>query len=485
MGELRISSYSVVSDPISADKSVLMNALSGALDLVPRRVAEIFERSNPRLGEPSEAPELGQLSDPLVDLLTTRGHLTTLSHAEERGLALSISTILHEEQARSPQFMVVPYFDCNYRCTYCFERELQNGLKRPSSSVAYPKSNVSMDARFVPAIYYAIGKLWDKHNTPASLMKKHIILYGGEPLDKKNSYVVKNIVQMGKALGFKFSAITNGHDLDEYIECLGSDGIGELQISIDGPPAIHDRRRISVDGSSSFHKIAKNIRIALERTDVLFHLRVHLDNGNIGAAEELFDFFRSEGFLDHPRFTIYGNTVYRTDSSRNVFVERSQRELFEAVLNRTVEATNVFFSGPSIAIFNSLMETMTKNLPYRLRGSYCAANTGNYIFAPDWKIYSCWESVGKDCSHIGSFDETGAVTLSGTKMESWFSRKVSEIPECSECTYALLCGGGCAQFAEYNTGSIYAPFCDEFESMFKLTLADSFSRLGLAIGQKC
>jgi uncharacterized protein len=56
----------------------------------------------------------------------------------------------------------------------------------------------------------------------------------------------------------------------------------------------------------------------------------------------------------------------------------------------------------------------------------------------------------------------------------WFTRSVAEIPECLDCPYALVCGGGCAQYAEYNNlGSSAHPYCDNFQQIFRATLAEN------------
>ena len=57
--------------------------------------------------------------------------------------------------------------------------------------------------------------------------------------------------------------------------------------------------------------------------------------------------------------------------------------------------------------------------------------------------------------------------------EKWFKRSVAKIPECLDCCYALVCGGGCAQYAEYNHGTLDKPYCDQFEVVFPSALANT------------
>jgi uncharacterized protein len=151
-----------------------------------------------------------------------------------------------------------------------------------------------MDARHVPAIFYAIGQIIELHSTPVNLLRKHIVLYGGEPLAKRNFDVVNRLVSAGNALGFHFSAITNGHDLNDYLGLLGTNGIRDLQISIDGPKKIHDKRRVSLDGTSSFEKIVANIFQVLDASDAIINLRVHVDAGGQALACHMIPPIQSE-----------------------------------------------------------------------------------------------------------------------------------------------------------------------------------------------
>ena len=42
---------------------------------------------------------------------------------------------------------------------------------------------------------------------------------------------------------------------------------------------------------------------------------------------------------------------------------------------------------------------------------------------------------------------------------------------------ALVCGGGCAQYAQYNTADLYRPYCDDFETVFRQSLAENVEEL--------
>lgn len=90
-----------------------------------------------------------------------------------------------------------------------------------------------------------------------------ITLFGGEPLLKENKEIVRYIIEQGRALGFRFDAVTNGYDLDAYEDLLSSENFNHLLITVDGTEERHNSTRIHKKNSSTFDIVIKNIGIAL------------------------------------------------------------------------------------------------------------------------------------------------------------------------------------------------------------------------------
>ena len=257
-----------------------------------------------------------------------------------------------------------------------------------------------------------------------------------------------------------------------YADILGKSEIAQVQISIDGPKRIHDKRRIHRGRESSFDAIERNLDQLIPQSDAEFQLRVHVDPDNIDLFEETMRFFEGKGWLDHENVVVYANTVYEKNGKGQVSSRFDHGEI-EARLDDLIgQRSNVFPSAPTVNARRMISRTLNSNLPYRLRGNYCAANTGNYIFAPDGHVYACWESLGKSCSRIGTYDSDEGLQLDDRQIEKWFGRSVAEIDACMNCSYALICGGGCAQFAEYNHGHQNNPYCDDLQSVFPKALRD-------------
>lgn len=466
---LRISTYTILSEPLLSGGHALMNGCSGAMDVVPDSLAKFIQHVVTESPHGEAYIERTALRQDTLQSFIDAGHLTELSHAEEQKVLSELAKGIHDIVTDQPYFMIAPNMDCNYRCTYCFERHIQKKLKSNQSNISYLKDNVVMQRDFVPQIYDCIGQLQSKAEREPGGM---VILYGGEPLDADNLDLLFDIVYSGAKKGFWFTAITNGHDLDKFLPIIRPDMINQIQVSIDGPKRIHDKRRIHRGKESSFDKILENVNTVVNKGGAEMQIRVHVDPTNIGLFEETLAVFEGEGWLNNPDVIIYSNTIYDKSKDGKVYVGIEVGDLGRKLGMIASQYDNVFTSAPAVHASRAMSPVFNKGDRFALNGTYCSANAGNYIFAPDGQIYCCWESIGKDCSRIGSYMDAAGLTLDETAVKRWFSRNVAEIPECMECAFALVCGGGCAQYAEYNSGSLYKPYCDDFQRTFRTTLAE-------------
>ena len=97
-----------------------------------------------------------------------------------------------------------------------------------------------MTKEMVDKAYQAMEKIEPQQQ----LHCKDIALYGGEPLLKENRDIVEYIVRKGCEKGYKFHALTNGYDLDAFVDLLSPELIYKLQITIDGTRDFHNQKRI-------------------------------------------------------------------------------------------------------------------------------------------------------------------------------------------------------------------------------------------------
>lgn len=502
---LRLSSYAILSDRLKEGGYTLMNGCTGAVDTISDTLAIVLQdaiRSAPGQNKNCYRHESWVSTEHLPDSVTKhlldQGHLTLVTHDVERAHVAHVASVLHEVAKITPHFLIMPNLNCNYRCVYCFERPIQNKLKSSKTDIGYIHNNVVMQNNQIEAIYNSIEQIrsttknqevWEELVTmglldPDVTAGSMITLYGGEPLDKSNKNIVFQIVEEGVKRGFIFSAITNGHDLEHFLPILGKEAISQIQITIDGPKQYHDRSRIACDGTSSFEKIIKNINLALSIDGIEVQIRCHLNHENNNLFGDLLEEFRKQGWVNNPSIIIYASNYHTKNDEGHVAHCISYDNILSLWGNLIAEYNNVYISGVAVHA-NRLMASMIENsAPLQMKGTYCGANSGLYIFSADGCIYSCWESVGKACSKIGSFSNEKGLILDNKMIEKWFNRSVSTIPECLDCCYALICGGGCAQYSEYNTGQLDKPYCDQFEVVFPAAFSHAmdYHKKGMSVG---
>jgi uncharacterized protein len=291
----------------------------------------------------------------------------------------------------------------------------------------------------------------------------------------ENREIVEYIVERGVEKGYKIAAVTNGHDLEAYIGCLGGGKISALQITIDGPEEIHDKRRIALDGSSSFQKIIANMRQVIEMTDVSISVRVNMDGDNYKSFRELLNVFDREGWLNNHRISVYTVIVDRRDQDGAISPLQDINAVKSELSGMVNQYTNVEIGNRQSAYSYGVLASLISNKPYGLRSCYCSASSGAYIFLPNGTISSCCDSVGEECSYIGNYSKDG-LFLDKAKTAHRFNRSVANIPACLDCKYCLICAGGCPQFAEYNSHDIYMPHCGDFKTTYSWVLAEAVEK---------
>lgn len=481
---LRTSSYTIyVNLPDSDDEVLLVHGYTGAYDKVSRSVAD-FLRSRETKGaakalygdwalepEPREGAAATP-SDATLDLLHEQGYLTELSRDEEETFFSRLATALHARALRqAPSYIFMPTYDCNLRCSYCYQDHMR-------TDCSFKHLLRTMRPAMIDRIFTALPRIEERHGLdPEARRRRNIGLFGGEPLLAANRQIVEHLLARSFEVGdADVWAVTNGTEIDAYRDLLGPAGISALQITLDGPPAKHDQRRIHADGSGSYEKIAANITMALEQ-GVAVSIRINVDRSNLIDLPEIADEIAARGWDRHPRFSVYTSPVRagngKTDP-KGVFsswdLDRELTRMREeyprvSVLARPDEALRV----RARRIFEAAGDVMPS-----LRPSFCSAHDRMYIFDPFGDIYACWERTGDPDVRIGRVLPGGEVEMKEDQNELWRSRTIASNPVCRRCRYALHCGGGCAVLALAGSGKFHSNYCDGFASRFRASVAEAY-----------
>lgn len=63
-------------------------------------------------------------------------------------------------------------------------------------------------------------------------------------------------------------------------------------------------------------------------------------------------------------------------------------------------------------------------------------------------------------------------------LQKWQKQTIITIEECRKCSHALLCGGGCANFALTEEGYPEKGVCEDFKEQMKVCLPAALKRVG-------
>jgi uncharacterized protein len=482
---LRTSSYVIYVDlPGTTEEMLLVHGYSGAYDRVSRRVAtyvrslEARRPPRPLYGEwTPEPPIAGEISMPsaeTIGVLRERGYLTEMPPAVEGEFFAKVAEKLHAVSLRQmPRYIFMPTYECNLRCAYCFQDHMRTDPR-------FGHLLRTMTPAVVDRVMAALPQIEERHGvTTDGPHHRDIGFFGGEPFLAVSRPIVEYIIERARAIGrASFWAITNATELDAYADLLGPGQISTVQITLDGPPAEHDRRRIYADGSGSFARIAANIDLALERGAAV-SVRLNLDRNNLADLPHLTDELIARTWDRHPKFSVYAAPIRPENAKTDKKTTLSSWELDQALADLAQEA-------PSVAIVDrpddklkhqarQLLLRPTNEAPVpNFRESFCSAHTGMYIFDAFADIYSCWERTGDQKIRSGRVQEDGTLELNFAVQQDWQTRTVASNPACRSCRYALHCGGGCAVLAQAATGRYHANFCDGFANRFRASVAEAF-----------
>ncbi len=182
--------------------------------------------------------------------------------------------------------------------------------------------------------------------------------FGGEPLLAKPVIVdiaehIRSSLSSFPAVMYSGSLTTNGYFLDgATASALTGLGIRSFQISLDGPPDVHDQSRVRTDGSGTCSDIWHTL-LTMYDSDLTFEvmLRLHFTPATASRLYELIDLI-NESFADDVRFKVAFKAVSRlggeNDHMLELFrpdVEQDTIAAFQGHLRRRAEPTAP--DGPS------------------------------------------------------------------------------------------------------------------------------------------
>ncbi len=422
------------------NSALLFNGVNGCLDEVPQKLAEIL-----RSGDPER---LGALGSGEIDLLTKRGHLTSLSPAEELERFKEFSAVLHKRQERAIRtggIMLLMSYNCNLACKYCYQQE-----HRPH------KSRAVMTPELVENIF---EKNLSAIIPGAKRKDFSVSFYGGEPFLPANEATIRKALSYTKKYGMKSSAITNATMVDKMADIFGEGPgfVNRVQISLDGCRELHDQSRIPATGEATYDKIVANISMLLKRKTRV-SVRLNLDRRTMATIPQLVKDLKERGILGNRYASIYASPLHdnlaAVDATNFLDLAELSSQVFDLGIDlehpvslRANEMSYLFSLEKGLGLTHTCfcMQTMQRTL----------------VVDPFGDLYACFEEAGYPQFRVGHISEAGVEFF--LLHDTYKTRHIANMDECLKCPVALACGGQCGVRCRAKTGDLFKPYCQDIK----------------------
>jgi len=415
-GPLQASRYNfhVPPDDSSARGLLLYNSLSGAAAELDQAETEIFNRFE--AGKPPGAMDLLRHL-PQIDTLYGNGFLVEAG-ADEPGRVMA-ERLYWRKNRHHVDITLVPTLACNFACIYCFENRNTRSFSREDreTAIEFCRKAIEPGARTVLLHWY-----------------------GGEPTLR-----VKDIQAIAPAVYahteevgalFHSEIFTNAWLLDDQMcRTLAQDcRIRTMQISLDGPPDIHNGMRRGPDGIGDYASTMDRLWIALRYFDIKLRIHCHTDNEH--RLPELVDDLQTRGF--HQAEQRCGNYLHLHFSKLYDFTDACKHI-------REIRLDQHHFGEFQCDMMEYAQQRgfRVNWLPKRVLGKYCNnQREAAWIFVPGGNLYKCYRHDFSQAEGLAGSAADRLIPLQVTpKVDA------TDLSECHECIYLPLCSGTCPETA--------------------------------------
>lgn len=420
---------------LDEEKTILVSNLTNAICVVDKEAYDLLQRFK----EPS--PEDALVEDPKVAEL--------ISELKKAGILIDVGTSELElfekkikRKRKETMYTFVLTYDCNLRCNYCYE-----GEKQPYN-MSWETAQTILD--FI-----------SRRTKERGDSRINIGFYGGEPLLQKE--LMFKILKLAENLlpkGVKLSTgmPTNGTLLtDNVVEVLERYNCESIQITIDGPPDIHNKRRPTASGHGTFDEIIAGARRIIGKFPLA--LRINIDKDNMPHIPRFIHLLRSLGF-NRPDVIIMPSPVLTTTSACKDYAPyclpslKYAKMILKYITMFSEEGFNVFWREA------------------RPSPLYCEAlgENARLIFDCSGDIYTCLAGLRRKEYLVGNI--FNKPPIDERLFEKWRKRSPLQFPECMACDIVGFCGAGCLDEAFDAHGTFNAVHCPYFFYNYRDTVRE-------------
>lgn len=430
------SKYNVVIP--HGDKYALINPLAGSFDIADK--------------DEIQALRDGIADMDLMDYAVSRGYIYDDEQQEKAALDAAYGEFQDIMATSQTQVLLIPTYDCNFSCIYCYE-----------SGVAGRSGIISREA--VDAFFDDM-----EHRLGDEAVRPYITLFGGEPLLNRPGQkdIIAYIIDKAADNAYEIAVVTNGYYLADYLDILSRAHIREIQVTLDGPPEVHNRRRRLKGGQDSFDTIMEGIAAAIDK-GMPINLRVVTDKDNINDLPRLADILEHRGWLDLPpeRFKVQIGRNYdpfNCFGNNDSLMDRAQLWADYTELSHQYPILKKFHQPE----FKGLKQAIETGSMYAPTFDTCPAGKKEWVYDLYGDIYGCTAASGREEYKLGTYFPESKIFED--RLEPWRRRDILHIEQCASCPVGMVCGGGCGVMAHQRSGEVLAPDCEPIADIWESAL---------------
>lgn len=397
--------HSIIIKTDNNDEYILINLLNGLSDILYDKNLNLIKKWN----KSDDLMFENEYEKDFYNTLIKRKYIMENKDEENRYKELKLSTLMKDyekEKNYIKDLGIIPSYDCNFACSYCFESNVENHEKD----------------LLTENMVDSIGTLFPDIES--------ILLYGGEPLLEQNMDIIKYIIK--KHPDKEYRVITNGYNLDKYIDILKQIKVTWIQVTLDGSKETHDKSRfLKRNKIETFDKLISNIDLAI-KNNIKIKIRMNINKSNYEECIKLREDLKVK----------YPNRELLIFELQPIFqLNEDDKNFLEPILYSVDESSDNTINNSSINFQKSIIDGQ----PIDLRFHGCAAETNARLIDSRGDIYSCLISVGNKDARVGTYYPELKYFAKG-----FLNRNITTNEKCRKCKFALLCGGGCGNSENIN-----------------------------------
>jgi len=301
---------------------------------------------------------------------------------------------------------------CNLRCRHCYQQR----RKAREMSVDELKQHIDGATEMLEA--------WEKEYDIS--LSPSINFTGGEPFLYRGLW---DAIMHARQSGYKIAILTNGCLITEEDSRKASSlGIEDIQVSLEGPPEIHD----SIRGQGSFAAAVKGARLLIDAGNCV-SANMTLSRLNIDCSEETAKIAEAAGFsgIGFSRLVPCGSGENLLDS---LITAKEIKAGYQRVLALDSPSFEVASGDPLAGVLSGFKPSPESELAL----SGCSAGFSGVTITSDGSVMPC-RRIGLK---IGNLRKTSLRQIWSTSKILWRLRqRESYKGECGRCSLWPSCRG--------------------------------------------